>query len=416
MRFESYVILSVAALATKVFHAARKFSQIYPAAVHLTQDRISQGIFLNFALCLLLILGKLVLWIFCGRLRDLERESLIESAKSFLTDTLLFLVFYSPTIDDREVGTTWLIVAVTVAIFLKVFHIIAATRVVHMFEIGIPSTSVITRVSLLLLILGSLDLLLIFKCFPLASSRSTFSTWSVFQASMLYLSVLSTSAKLTINAIDLRLDHGLTMKPSFLFFVDLAADILQMVAYAMFLAVFVLHNPGKIPLYALSDMAGVLRQLTIRLQSFIRYRALTKNMETRFLDPTPEELANAESCIICRDQFDENMANAKKLPCGHIFHVNCLRNWFLMQQTCPTCRAEIPEPQPAPAPVSQRSSPAASSSYSHTSTVSRAERDALVAHAIAMAEFYQSQVEFWEKQLQGERPPEPPAANFAGIE
>ena len=31
-----------------------------------------------------------------------------------------------------------------------------------------------------------------------------------------------------------------------------------------------------------------------------------------------------------------------KLPCSHIFHVDCLKSWLIQQQICPTCRAEIP--------------------------------------------------------------------------
>jgi len=412
MRFEIYAVVSGLALGAKLFHAAKKFQQIYPAAVHLTQDRLSQGIFLNFGLMLLLGLGKLLLWLFCGRLREIERETLVESAKSFLADTLLFLVFYSPTIEDREVGTTWLIVAVSVAIFCKIFHIIGATRVVHMFEIGIPTGAVILRISLLLAILGSFDLFLVYTYLPVASSHSTFYSWAVFQGVMLFFSVLSTFAKLGINSADLYLEHGLSAKPAFLFFVDLAADVFQMLSYAVFLSIFMLHNPGRIPLYAISDMAQVLRQLVIRLRSFFRYRALTFNMDARFPEPTPDEITNAESCIICRDKFEE-ISNAKKLPCGHIFHGTCLRNWFLMQQTCPTCRAEIPEaprPPPAPpaaappAPAAPRASPAASA-FSSSSAQSRDDREALAAHARAMAEFYVQQLKFWEEQLQG-----PPAA------
>lgn len=61
------------------------------------------------------------------------------------------------------------------------------------------------------------------------------------------------------------------------------------------------------------------------------------------------------TCIICR----EEMSAAKKLPCGHFFHVHCLRSWLERQQTCPTCRAPVftPESGPAitetPAPVQQ---------------------------------------------------------------
>jgi hypothetical protein len=43
------------------------------------------------------------------------------------------------------------------------------------------------------------------------------------------------------------------------------------------------------------------------------------------------------TCIICR----EEMATAKKLLDGHLFHVHCLRSWLEHQHTCPTCRAPI---------------------------------------------------------------------------
>ena len=35
------------------------------------------------------------------------------------------------------------------------------------------------------------------------------------------------------------------------------------------------------------------------------------------------------------------MTVAKKLPCGHIFHLVCLRSWLQRQQTCPTCRIDV---------------------------------------------------------------------------
>ena len=51
----------------------------------------------------------------------------------------------------------------------------------------------------------------------------------------------------------------------------------------------------------------------------------------------------------------QEMTSAKKLPCGHIFHLECLRSWLLRQQTCPTCRIDIlqqqqPTHQPHPPP------------------------------------------------------------------
>lgn len=47
------------------------------------------------------------------------------------------------------------------------------------------------------------------------------------------------------------------------------------------------------------------------------------------------------TCIICR----EEMTTAKKLLCGHLFHVHCLRSWLERQNTCPTCRAPVVPPE-----------------------------------------------------------------------
>nr|GEX55447.1 ERAD-associated E3 ubiquitin-protein ligase HRD1B-like [Tanacetum cinerariifolium] len=61
-------------------------------------------------------------------------------------------------------------------------------------------------------------------------------------------------------------------------------------------------------------------------------------MNDRFPDATPEELnASDAACIICR----EEMNTAKKLVCGHLFHVHCLRSWLERRHTCPICRALV---------------------------------------------------------------------------
>jgi len=46
----------------------------------------------------------------------------------------------------------------------------------------------------------------------------------------------------------------------------------------------------------------------------------------------PEEL-----CTICH----ENLLIARKLQCGHIFHLKCLIYWLENQKTCPNCRASV---------------------------------------------------------------------------
>jgi E3 ubiquitin-protein ligase synoviolin len=70
-----------------------------------------------------------------------------------------------------------------------------------------------------------------------------------------------------------------------------------------------------------------------RLVSLIRYLKLSGNLE-QLDDATPEELAGEENCLICR----EGLEHGKKLPCKHIYHLDCLRVWLQHKQTCPLCR------------------------------------------------------------------------------
>ncbi|KAE8676433.1 ERAD-associated E3 ubiquitin-protein ligase HRD1B [Hibiscus syriacus] len=98
-----------------------------------------------------------------------------------------------------------------------------------------------------------------------------------------------------------------------------------------------------VPLHLIRELYETFRNFKIRVADYMRYRKIASNMNDRFPDATPEELtANDATCIICR----EEMTTAKKLICGHLFHVHCLRSWLERQHTCPTCRAlVVPHPK-----------------------------------------------------------------------
>eukprot|EP00898_Chlorokybus_atmophyticus_P006491 jgi/Chlat1/6843/Chrsp51S06529 len=54
-----------------------------------------------------------------------------------------------------------------------------------------------------------------------------------------------------------------------------------------------------------------------------------------------DTLANAySSCSICQEDFVSGQ-RGKKLPCDHMFHVQCLDQWLRVRATCPTCRYEL---------------------------------------------------------------------------
>ena len=118
-----------------------------------------------------------------------------------------------------------------------------------------------------------------------------------------------------------------------------------------------------LPLNIIRDVFVTARSFITRLRALVRYHNATRDMDRRYPDATEAELAEMSdrTCIICREEMQPRNAGAgaaepandqqpqqvqppadgpnmtpKKLPCGHIFHFQCLRSWLERQQSCPT--------------------------------------------------------------------------------
>ena len=82
--------------------------------------------------------------------------------------------------------------------------------------------------------------------------------------------------------------------------------------------------------------------LSRRVWAFTRWHSVLSSLRAAFPDATSQQLIDfADDCAICRD----TLSSAKRLPCGHIFHLSCLRSWFEQSShtpcTCPTCRRPL---------------------------------------------------------------------------
>ena len=306
---------------------------------------------------------------------------------------------------------------------LKVFHSIAQIRTNRMFEIGVPVNLNIVRVGSLLCALVVVDLSTLSFVSTLLDRVSTFYTWLLFEFVNVSLASISTLLKFVFNLVDVKFSvQGWPSKSVYIFYADLITDILQMTCYILFMGVFFYQNPARLPIYAIADVVQVARQLATRLQSFRRYREITSNMDTKFPEATAEEMASAESCIICRDNLT---VNCKVLACGHIFHTECLKNWAVVQQICPTCRADL-VPRPVALTIPSNTSTDEAAKETATPIVSTVEKPKSVSsslesvngdsrsvvtsvdenhllksieYAREMAKFYETQTAFWVSEI-----------------
>ncbi|CAM2704568.1 unnamed protein product [Rotaria socialis] len=98
------------------------------------------------------------------------------------------------------------------------------------------------------------------------------------------------------------------------------------------------------------QLKPLFNELTQRLKRHKSYRNAMIRMEKKYPLLTKYDLEQKymkqnhvssldEVCSICWEKFEK----ARCLPCGHLFHQNCLRSWLEQDTTCPICRVSLQE-------------------------------------------------------------------------
>ena len=67
------------------------------------------------------------------------------------------------------------------------------------------------------------------------------------------------------------------------------------------------------------------------------YAQLRKRAKT----VTNQDIYEPKECTICLKLMKDRFV--KKIPCGHTFHIKCLKEWENRKMSCPTCRYKYGE-------------------------------------------------------------------------
>ncbi|EAY05228.1 hypothetical protein TVAG_474070 [Trichomonas vaginalis G3] len=123
------------------------------------------------------------------------------------------------------------------------------------------------------------------------------------------------------------------------FHCDMAADVVKMIV--LFLYILCAGSIKSLPslLFSLSNLFIAIFSLTSRLQAIRVWHGILDVINKELQDATPENLQVDSICLICRDSM--TIGNAKKLPCGHVYHLECLEKWISQQSVCPICHYDL---------------------------------------------------------------------------
>ncbi|KAF7315296.1 hypothetical protein MIND_00044100 [Mycena indigotica] len=363
-----YSLFSFLAVSTAITNALRNYSNFYSVAIYLSKSSRSVLILANFGFLVALLAGHLVQKVFFGALRPSEIERLYDRLWFFITESLLAFTIF------RDEFDITFVVMFGFLLFVKSFHWIAGDRIEWMDQRPYPGPPLLfhARMVTLFFVLWSIDVVLF-----MIAVESTVTNGIGGMYGILMATVTNTVAKYILSAYELRRagQRGGENAPPWenksmwVFYIELATDFLKLSTYMIFFTIIMTYY--GIPLNILRDVYVTGRSLITRLRSLHRYQTATRNMDQRYPNATEEDMTtmNDHTCIICREEMvlprqEEDAppppsqegpnTTPKKLPCGHIFHFNCLRSWLERQQSCPTCRRNVLEtttrPQQGPAP------------------------------------------------------------------
>ncbi|TVU11549.1 hypothetical protein EJB05_45142 [Eragrostis curvula] len=335
IRLQTYAAFSLLATASAVYYAFSSREQFYPAMVYLSTSKICFVLLLNTGLVAMCVAWQLVKRLFLGTLREAEVERLNEQSWREVVEILFAVTIF------RQDFSVAFLAMVAALLLVKALHWLAQKRVEYIETT--PSVPMLSHVR----IVSFMAFLLIVDCLFLSNSlrsliqkrEASVAIFFSFEYMILATSTVSTFVKYIFYVSDMLMEGQWEKKAVYTFYLELISDLVHLSLYMLFfIAIFL--NYG-VPLHLIRELYETFRNFRIRIADYVRYRKITSNMNERFPDATADELnASDATCIICR----EEMTSAKKLLCGHLFHVHCLRSWLERQHTCPTCRAPIIPP------------------------------------------------------------------------
>lgn len=78
------------------------------------------------------------------------------------------------------------------------------------------------------------------------------------------------------------------------------------------------------------------------LEDFMKPVTVPTSRDARYYIPVITVQDQNVSCTVCLESFPVK-GKAKQLPCGHLFHYDCLMPWLEQNHTCPVCRHDLPQ-------------------------------------------------------------------------
>ncbi|KAG2732147.1 hypothetical protein G9P44_004564 [Scheffersomyces stipitis] len=380
-----YTIISMASLAWASYDSLTKAVNFEVFLMEMT-DGVKLGILINSVALNFVMVGKILQLSLFGELRLLEADHLMEKLPFYAGN----LLFNLATTDNFLLNSFLLVTAVG----FKAFHIILIDRAdyVNLRIANNSNNETYTRAIIIKKYVFNLYFWLVFFFIFLDFSIAKLLVYDVFQGinsvvCLLFgfefaiqgVEALTYCAKMFINIYELAvyrinehhdnseddddfLDEDIDIiwetKAFYSKGIDIASSSLMAVSYLAFIYLLTFHSVLSLPISMLQGTYSSLKQTYTEVRQLFAFIESSKRLDNQLRTATKEDLEATDNlCIICREDMnsvEDYETNFKKslparrrpkaLPCGHILHMGCLKEWLERSDSCPLCRKKVFDP------------------------------------------------------------------------
>jgi len=309
------------------------------AITRLANSKYHKAVMLNAIFAIVLGTITSVIKFFFGEMREMERYDIIQSTKQ----KILSFAFIMLTLHD-ELVTSQLIILCIGVLAWSILHWLTIKRSEYLIMENQSNYAGHIKISILFcsLIVGDLLLSMLFyqnafqrKDVP--RSERHLAALIGFEVFILLLKIGSPCVKYFVNLVELLTLSHFEKKSTILSVVEFVFSVTTLLC-ELSLFIFIYQSFG-IPLHLILETLETVSNLIGTVTTFYNSIVLVKKLN-KLPEVTQEDVENIDStCLICLHEI----THGKKIPCGHIFHLNCLKGWIQgnANQFCPKCKQPI---------------------------------------------------------------------------
>eukprot|EP00638_Chattonella_subsalsa_P007837 CAMPEP_0117743394 /NCGR_PEP_ID=MMETSP0947-20121206/6106_1 /TAXON_ID=44440 /ORGANISM="Chattonella subsalsa, Strain CCMP2191" /LENGTH=655 /DNA_ID=CAMNT_0005560081 /DNA_START=64 /DNA_END=2031 /DNA_ORIENTATION=+ len=343
-----YMVASIAAAVTAMLMAIKEADppSISNAIVQLLDFKLRILAMLNLICCIVYFTVIGIIRFFFGKLRTTEKKQVQERLVSYITFKVVFVgAILEPALSELLIWVGWFLLIG----LMKMLAYIAIERFYHIVDNPLATQTQWSKTVglLIVLVVANIFWTLISANFFNQAGLSTL-LLLLFDCFTLFIETLQALVKYSYQLLEIILQADWERKQATLRYIDFAAELLVLFStMCHYLHIWSLNGVSftLIDAIIILNLRGVYNKMRRKHTSFIKFRELDRHMDDMFPNAQQEELAQLpedEVCAICLKPFQA----AKKLPCGHFFHMPCLRQ-CLERATgthaalCPLCRMPV---------------------------------------------------------------------------